>query len=53
MQLIQLTMRGVQVSSKEVHAGMYIRAILPAGRASEVRERSQDLRSEQRDEASE
>ncbi|KAG9449782.1 hypothetical protein H6P81_009747 [Aristolochia fimbriata] len=53
VELFEFAVRGVQVPAKEVHAGMHLRAVLPAGGAAEVRERAQDLRCEQCDEATE
>lgn len=44
-------MRRLQVPEEEMLARVHIRAVLPAGGATEVRERAQDLRREQRDEA--
>ena len=44
-------MRGVQVSSPEMHAGMHIRAIFSTGGATQIRQRPQNLWSKQRHEA--
>ncbi|CAI0455060.1 unnamed protein product [Linum tenue] len=44
-------MRGVQVPPPKVPAGLHLRALLSAGRAAEVRERAQDLRGQQREQA--
>ncbi|RYR54619.1 hypothetical protein Ahy_A06g029928 isoform C [Arachis hypogaea] len=36
-----------------MHAGLHLRAVFPTGRASKVRERSQDIWGKQREQASE
>lgn len=42
-------MRSLQVLEEEVHPKLPIRAIFPVGRAEEVREGSQGVRGEQRE----
>lgn len=41
---LQLSMCGVQVPKEEMPTRLHLRTLLPTGRASEVRERAQDLR---------
>lgn len=50
--IIELAVRGVQVSEAKVHAGVRVRAVLSAGQPSEVRLRAQGFRRQQRGEAS-
>lgn len=44
-------MRGLQISPAKMPAGVRIRAVFPTGPATEIRKRSQSVRSKQRDEA--
>ncbi|CAL9089481.1 unnamed protein product [Musa textilis] len=48
---IELAVRRVQVLAAEVHAGLRVRAVLPAGPADEVHQRASGVRGEQRGEA--
>lgn len=50
--IIELAVRGVQVSEAKVHTGVRVRAVLSAGQSSEVRLRTQGFRRQQRGEAS-
>ncbi|KAJ0963418.1 hypothetical protein J5N97_028540 [Dioscorea zingiberensis] len=49
--IIEFTMRGMQISTAEMHARMRVRAVLPARPAAQVRARSPCLRREQRRQA--
>lgn len=52
IELLQPSMRSLQVLEAKMHARLHLLPLLPTGRAAKVRQRPQDLRCQQRRQAS-
>lgn len=51
IKLLLISLRGLQIPEKKVHARLHLRALLPSRGASKIRPRAQNLRCQQRDQA--